>query len=278
MKEVLVLLGSGWGLGVSVMIALWLIQLRTRNAGIVDLGWAGVTGGLAIWYSVLGDGSPERRLLVGVLGAIWGGRLAWHLWRDRIWGKPEEGRYVTLRKNWSPRADRAFFIFFQAQALAALVLSLPFALAAVSPEAFPRLSDLVGLALVLVGVIGESLADRQLLVFKNNPAHKGKTCRVGLWRYSRHPNYFFEWILWCGFGVLGLAGPWGWLAMVAPLLILYSILFVTGIPPTEAQAVASRGDDYRRYQQSTSPFVPWPPRSELPLDEKQSAELSTEEK
>ena len=114
--------------------------------------------------------------------------------------------------------------------------------------------------LVVVGVVGETVADRQLLAFKRDPANRGRTCRTGLWRTSRHPNYFFEWILWCGFGLLGYAAPWGWTGLAAPLLILCSIVFVTGIPPTEAQALASRGDDYRAYQRTTSAFVPWPPR------------------
>lgn len=260
MSEVLRLLGWGWLGAIVVMIGLWLTQLRTRNAGIVDVGWAAVTGGLAVWHTAGGDGIPERRAVVGLLGALWGGRLAWYLFRDRVWGQPEEGRYVTLRENWSPHANRAFFFFYQAQALVALLLSLPFALAAVSMRAFPQTSDIAGLVLVAVGVIGESVADRQLVNFKKDPASKGKTCRAGLWGYSRHPNYFFEWVLWCGFGVFGLAGPWGWLGLTAPLMILYTVLFVTGIPPTEAQALASRGEDYRGYQRTVSPFVPWWPR------------------
>jgi len=262
MADLLQLLGTGWAAAAGLMVLLWLSQLRTRNAGIVDVGWAAGTGSLAILYGVLGDGDPSRRVLLAALGGAWGWRLAWHLWRDRIWKQPEEGRYVTLRKQWSPHPDRAFFIFFQAQALAAVVLSLPFALAARAPQAFPAVFDLVALGLVVIGVVGETVADRQLVAFKKDPGSRGRTCRSGLWRYSRHPNYFFEWILWCGFGVLGLAGPWGWIGLAAPALMIYTIVFVTGIPPTEAQAVASRGEDYRSYQRTTSPFVPWPPRDD----------------
>lgn len=262
MGDLIRLLGTGWAVGAGVMILLWMSQRRTGNAGIVDVGWAAITGFLAILYGILGDGALPRRILLAVLGGLWGWRLAWHLWRDRIWNQPEEGRYVTLRGQWSPHADRAFFIFFQAQALAAVVLSVPFALAALARPAFPVSTDLAALALVAVGVVGETIADRQLVAFKRDPAARGRTCRAGLWRYSRHPNYFFEWIIWCGFGVLGLTGPWGWTGLVAPALMLYSIVFVTGIPPTEAQAVASRGDDYRAYQRTTSPFVPWPPRDD----------------
>lgn len=260
MADLLRLLGTGWAVAASVMILLWFTQRRTGNAGIVDVGWAGTTGFLPILYGVLGEGEPFRRLLLAVLGGLWGVRLAWHLWRDRIWKQPEEGRYVTLRKQWSPHADRAFFIFFQAQGLAAVALSLPFALATQAPQPFPVATDLAALALVVIGVVGETIADRQLVTFKKDPGSRGKTCRAGLWHYSRHPNYFFEWILWCGFGVLGLAGPWGWAGLAAPALMLYTIVFVTGIPPTEAQALVSRGEDYRAYQRTTSPFVPWPPR------------------
>jgi steroid 5-alpha reductase family enzyme len=260
MAEALTLILQGWLAAAAVMLVLWCVQLRTRNAGIVDVGWAGVTGGLAVLHAALGEGDEGRRWLLAILGAVWGGRLAWYLWRDRIWRQPEEGRYVTLRRKWSPRPDLAFLVFFQAQALAAVVLSAPFALAATADAALPAVTDLVALALVAIGVLGESLADRQLAAFKREPTSRGRTCRRGLWRYSRHPNYFFEWILWCGFGCLGLVAAGGWLGLAAPLVILLSILFVTGIPPTEAQALASRGDDYRAYQRTTSAFVPWPPR------------------
>lgn len=260
MDDVPVLLAIGWVVAATVMTALWLLQRRTGNAGVVDAGWAAVTGALAVIHGLLGDGEPARRLLLAGLGVAWGGRLAWHLWRDRVRGKPEEGRYVTLRRRWSPHADRAFFLFYQAQGLAAVVLSLPFALAAQAGAGFPARTDVAAMLLVALGIAGETVADRQLLAFKRDPANRGRTCRAGLWRYSRHPNYFFEWILWCGFGLLGLASPWGWCGLAAPLLMLVTIVFVTGIPPTEAQALATRGDDYRAYRRLTSAFVPWPPR------------------
>ena len=103
MAEVLVLLVLGWAVAAAAMAGLWLTQRRTGNAGVVDVGWAAVTGTLALLYGVSGEGEPSRRLLLSVLGAVWGWRLAWHLWRDRVWRRPEEGRYVTLRRNWSPR-------------------------------------------------------------------------------------------------------------------------------------------------------------------------------
>ena len=113
----------------------------------------------------------------------------------------------------------------------------------------------------LLALAGESLADRQLATFKRDPAKVGRVCDVGLWRYSRHPNYFFEWLVWVAYALFALPAAWGWLSVLSPLLILCLLLRVTGIPLNEAQAVRSKGDAYRRYQAATSAFIPWFPRS-----------------
>ena len=144
----------------------------------------------------------------------------------------------------------------------AAVLSLPFALAVQGREAGPSAWDGLAAALWIAGLAGETVADRQLAAWKADPAHRGRTCRRGLWGVSRHPNYFFEWIVWCGFGAAALNGPHGWAGLLAPALMLLFILKITGIPPTEAQALRSRGEDYRRYQRTVSAFVPWFPRKE----------------
>lgn len=259
-EQVLAPMLWGWLGAATLMVVLWLWQMRSGNAGIVDVGWAFAIGSLALYAALQSDAWGPRKILVGGVGVVWGYRLAWHLLRDRIWGRPEEGRYVTLRENWRAYVERAFFIFFQAQALLAILLALPFFLALRDTTPGWTVFDVAGLALWLIGVFGESLADRQLVKFKEDPANRGKTCRAGLWRYSRHPNYFFEWILWCGMATLALGTPAGWLAYLSPALILFFILRVTGIPPTEAQALKSRGEDYRRYQQETSAFFPWFPR------------------
>jgi steroid 5-alpha reductase family enzyme len=252
------------GLGAAgFMIVLWLVQLRTRNAGIVDFGWAAVLGSLAVFYAVSGPGWAPRRFVLALLGGLWGYRLAWYLLRQRIWRQPEEGRYVTLRGKWKSPLDVGFLLFFEAQAVLALVLSLPFLFAAFDGRPVWTLPDGLAVGLWLIGWVGEAAADRQLARWKANPAHRGKTCREGLWRYSRHPNYFFEWIIWCGFGILGLGVSGSWLGLIAPALMLLFILKITGIPPTEAQALRSRGEDYRRYQETTSPFIPWFPRKEV---------------
>jgi steroid 5-alpha reductase family enzyme len=113
------------------------------------------------------------------------------------------------------------------------------------------------LGLWLIGIAGESVADYQLKQFKADPANKGKTCDAGLWNYSRHPNYFFEWLIWVSYFVFALGSPFGWVSLIAPLLMIYFLLKVTGIPATEEQALKTKGEAYRRYQQTTSAFIPW---------------------
>lgn len=243
-----------------VMTLLWLVQRRTGNAAIVDAGWAGGLGLAAVAAGLFGDGDPWRRAAVAVMGGGWGLRLSLHLYLDRIGGKPEEGRYVALRSAWGARAQWGFFLFYQAQALLAALLAVPFLLAGFDTSSAPRATDAAALLLWALALAGESLADRQLGEFKNDPANRGQVCRRGLWAWSRHPNYFFEWLLWCSFALLAAGNGAGLLAWTAPALMLYFILRVTGIPPTEAQAVKSRGDAYRLYQREVSAFVPLPPR------------------
>jgi len=239
------------------MLVLWLIQRKHGDAGIVDAGWAGSLAFLGLWYALFLDGHPIRRGLLAVMALAWGGRLVWHLVTDRLIGKPEDGRYRRMRLERGASVQTFFFWFYQAQGVAALVLSLPFFLAAGATSFAPGLTDMLAVGLWLIGMVGVSLADRQLARFRSDPGNRGRTCREGLWGTSRHPNYFFEWILWCGFALLAWPAAFGWLGMASPLILLFLIVFVTGIPPTEAQALASRGEDYRDYQRTTSPFIPW---------------------
>lgn len=244
-----------------LMAALWLIHLPLRNAAIVDVGWAGGLALLAALYAVQGPGYGPRKWLLSGLAMIWGVRLAAYLFADRVCAKVEEGRYQQLRRDWKTNVPAKFFLFYQFQGLLCVLLSAPFLLAALNPE--PRLQILEKGAAVLwlIAFLGEATADFQLAKFKRDPANKGKICQSGLWRYSRHPNYFFEWLIWLAFSLFALASPWGWLALLCPLLMLYFLFRVTGIPATEAQALRSRGEAYRRYQETTSAFVPWFPRA-----------------
>jgi steroid 5-alpha reductase family enzyme len=242
-----------------VMAALWIVQVIRRDASLVDVAWTYSVGGLGICFAITGPGAPERRLLVGLLAGLWSLRLGTYLLVNRVLGKPEDGRYQELRRGWGKSANLRFFGFFQAQALVAVVFSLPFYLACLDPVPGLGPLDLSAAALWGVSVAGESIADRQLARHRSDSANRGVTCRSGLWRYSRHPNYFFEWLTWIAFALPALRAPYGWAALSAPALMLFLLFKVTGIPATEAHAVASRGDDYRSYQRATSAFVPWFP-------------------
>ena len=261
MPEALVLPALAALLLVLVMAGVWRVAVRIRNAGIVDVAWSANFGLLALLAMAQGRGYLPRRLLIGGMTLLWSLRLAVYLYRRVMGHHPvEDGRYVRLRRDWAPHADRRFFWFFEAQAALNLVLAAPLFLAAANPAPSVHLLEWAGLALWAVALAGESLADRQLDAFRRDPANRGKTCRAGLWRYSRHPNYFFEWLVWVAYFVFALASPWGWAAVYCPVLMLTFLFRVTGIPATEAQALKSRGDDYREYQRTTSAFFPWFPR------------------
>jgi steroid 5-alpha reductase family enzyme len=251
---------SGLMAAAALMAALWAWYRRLHNAGIVDVGWAMSVGGLALFYGVFGPGDRQRRAVIAAMMAIWGARLAWYLLHDRVLGRPEDGRYADLRARSSYAAAGHFFPFFQAQAVAAWVLSLPALIVALDPNPSFGVVEGTAVAVWVVALVGESIADRQLEHFKAQPGNRGRTCRAGLWRYSRHPNYFFEWLIWVAYAVFASASPYGWTAIACPLLMLYLLFRVTGIPATEAQAIRTRGDDYRHYQATTSAFVPWLPR------------------
>lgn len=241
----------------SVLFALlWVEAVRSRDASLVDVGWALGLGAMGLVAAHAGSGDAGRRLLLAGLATAWSLRLAAHLYFDRVRGKPEDGRYAALRSSWGPRANRNFFFFFQAQALLDLLLALPFFAAAARPERLGPV-DWAAAALLVLSVLGETLADRSLAAFRADPANRGKVCREGLWAWSRHPNYFFEWSVWLAFAALA---PGDWRSWVSPALMLYFLFRVTGIPATEAQALRSRGDAYRLYQREVSAFIPLPPR------------------
>ncbi|MBD9369715.1 DUF1295 domain-containing protein [Xanthomonas sp. XNM01] len=247
-----------WILAALAQALAWQWQRRRANAGIVDVVWAGGVGAAAVVAAVLGDGAPAARVALASMGALWGLRLARHLWR-RVRGEDEDGRYRHLRTHWQGHQGK-FFLFFQAQALLVVLFALPFVAAARSPQATPWPWIVLALAIWIGAVAGEGIADRQLARFRADPANRGRTCRDGLWRYSRHPNYFFEWLHWFAYVALAVGSPLWWLSWAGPLVMYLFLRFVSGIPYTEQQALRSRGDDYRAYQRDTPMLIPWPRR------------------
>lgn len=239
----------------------FLLARRIGNFSIVDVAWSFNFTPIALIAALLGSGAPQRRFAMAGLVALWSLRLTVHLTRRIAALHPvEEGRYLELRRRWADDVNGRFFRFFMLQGILNVVLSTPVIFVCMNPSTIPGLGMTLGVLVFLVSLGGEALADAQLDRFRKNPANAGKVCQEGLWRYSRHPNYFFEWLVWCAYALMASSSPWGWISWFCPALMLYFLLRVTGIPATEEQAVRSRGDAYREYQATTSAFVPWPPR------------------
>jgi len=241
-----------------IMIFVWSWAKRIHNAGVVDVFWALNFVVIGVLLFALTPGYLPRRTLICTMLILAGGRLSLHL-GIRVLGHlgEEEGRYRQLRKDWVPNANWKFFWFFQMQAFSNVLLAIPFFISTNNPHSPLSGWEFAGTALWLLAFTGEAVADRQLAAFKRNVANKGKVCNAGLWNYSRHPNYLFEWLMWMAYFVFSLGSPIGWLALLSPLIILYLLLKVTGIPATEQQSLRSKGAAYENYQRQTSVFIPW---------------------
>ncbi len=254
-------LAIGAAVALLVMTIVWLISVRIQNAGIVDIAWSGLFALLAAIYGAIGDGDRTRRIVASALMIVWSLRLASHLWR-RVVGHldTEDPRYAALREKWGASANTKMLAFFLFQGLTNVILSVPIAIAAANPRSGLNALEYAGMAVWLIAVAGESVADAQLARFRRDPANRGHVCKQGLWGYSRHPNYFFEWLVWCAFFLFALGSPRGWIAAYCPLLMLWFLYKVTGIPATEEHSLKTKGDEYREYQRTTSAFVPWFPK------------------
>jgi len=242
------------------MLALWLWQIRSKRADWVDAAWAVLIGLQAIGYAVFGSGALEKQLLGALLAVTWSSRLAAHL-IQRLGGHDEEdGRYQSMREHFGSKANLFFFPFFMVQALVAWLFALPVWVVVNDPSSTLDIWVIAGVAIWFASLAGESLADRQLAAFKADPANRGAVCKKGLWRYSRHPNYFFEWLHWFSYPLIAVGAPNQWVAWLGPVVMLIFLYRVSGIPYTERQSLKSRGEAYREYQRTTSPFIPWPPK------------------
>ena len=242
----------------SVLFALvWAVCVRVKNYGFLDVTWTLSIGLLALIDGLVGTGDAERRTLFTCVALAWSLRLGLFVLARVLHHHPsEDKRYRSLREQW--KTPLAFLVFFELQAVIAVIFSTPFLSAAVARDRPVALPEWLGLGVAVVGIVGEAVADWQSQAFKKK-SHGGqhKVLDVGLWRYSRHPNYFFEIIAWVGFAIASASLPGGWVGIACPLLISYFLLRVTGVPLTEKHSVETHGDDYRRYQRTTSMLIPW---------------------
>ena len=250
---------------IGAMAFAWIVQRVTRRSGWVDTIWSLAVGAGGILAAVWPDDGAVtgRRIAVGVLIALWSLRLAGHI-AARTRDGEDDPRYADLAGQWGNLFPVYLFVFLQIQASAALILVLAVRLAAIRPGLFPAAGDVLGLALLIIAVLGEAAADAQLARFAR--ANKGKkaVCDVGLWGWSRHPNYFFEWLGWCAWAVMAIdpAWPWGWMTLAAPLLMYVLLVHVSGIPPLEAHMLRSRGAAFEAYRSRVNAFFPFPPHKE----------------
>lgn len=251
---------AAYGVMVCAMLFLWLVDRRLQNASIADVGWCVGLVSTVAWYGWSTVGDLERKILLLSMASLYGLRLGLYILLHRVIGKEEDARYQRLRREGGSSEPVKMFAYFQLQAAAVPLFSLPFLVLmqnVVPPFSF---RELAGFLVWLLAVTGEGFADWQLARFRSKPWNRDRVCREGLWFYSRHPNYFFEWLHWWAYVVMGI-GTAGWLlTWVGPVAMGWALLKVTGVPLAEAQALRSRGEDYRIYQQMTNRFLPWWPK------------------
>lgn len=245
----------------AMMTLLWLVSLLLQNASIVDIFW-GIGFAVVTWLAfALAPGYLPRKQLAAALVTIWGLRLAYHIAR-RNWRQGEDFRYSTWRQ--ANEARWWWFSFFQVfllQGVLMWIISAP--LLAAQTSGFPAILtplDMIGALLWALGFLIESSADLQLARFRSNPANKGKLLATGLWRFSRHPNYFGEAVLWWGFYIIALAAGYGW-TVFSPTLMTWLLVRVSGVALLERSMQSKPG--YAEYMRRTSPFIPWFPKSDV---------------
>ena len=250
----------GLGVVMGLMTLLWVLSLVLRDSSIVDPFWGtGFVVANWLYFALTPDGLPARKWLVAILVTVWGLRLSVHLLL-RNWGKGEDFRYRKWREEaGSPWWWRSFFKVFVLQGLLLWVISAPLLAAQISPNpAHLTILDFLALAVWVVGFFFEAMGDLQLARFRANPANKGKVLDTGVWRFTRHPNYFGDATQWWAY-YLFAAVAGGWWTVFSPILMTGMLLRVSGVTLLE-KTLATTKPGYREYVESTSAFIPWFPR------------------
>ncbi len=247
-------------LAVAMSIACW-IALSSGRSGRIDGVWAIATGAASLACVAFANGPVVRKAIVASFLLIWALRLGAYAWQRA--GAGDDPRYAALKEQWGSSAPRRMFFFLQAQAIASWPLAAASYVAAGASRAAPDARDALGLAIFAAALVGETIADRQMASFKRQPGNRGRICDTGLWSWSRHPNYFFEWLGWVGFPIVAIGSdyPWGWIAILAPITIYGLLVYVSGVPPLEEHLKRSRPEAFAAYARRVSEFWPQPPRN-----------------
>ncbi len=242
-------------IGAGTLTGLWFIYLWKRNPAVVDLGWAIGLTLMGLAHNLSGDMFSAGKLLISLLVLFWGLRLGGYLFWTRLRLGKRDARYESLQRQQKIPAPLFFLIHYLIQACFQAVVGFVFIFTAQSTT-FDSIYAKAGLMLWCVGYGGSIAADAQLHRFRISPDNRGKVCQVGLWNYSRHPNYFFEILLWSGFALIGIPARLGWLGLISPITLLLTMTLITG-PISERQSLKSKPDAYRQYQKTTSMIIPW---------------------
>lgn len=251
-------------LDVFVMAMCWLWATYNHRAGIVDVAWSFCIALNIVITALFVDVAPLNvRLFIGILSSIWFLRLSFHLFRRYLAEHEEDRRYANMRSAMGKYQHVGFFTFFMFQAGLAILFSIPMWSLLHVPSSVWGIETkdylIIAGMIMVIAFIGEVIADQQLYRFKQKMNHHGKTMDQGLWKYSRHPNYFFEWIHWFAYPILGLAAGL-YSLWIYPVLMWLFLYYITGIPFSEQQALKNRGQNYLDYQKRTSMFIPWKPK------------------
>ena len=246
------------GIGAAAATLAYWIARRIQVMALIDVVWSAGLGAAAIGYCyTLAEPTLRSGVVLGVL-LLWSNRLSLHLLRHRVLPQQEDPRYAYLTAHWGKRAMCNYYPLFLAQILLVALFILPVGVAMQTPGSWGW-SDWLGLAIALCSLAGESLADRQLAIFRAESGNRGLVCQQGLWHYSRHPNYFFEWLHWWAYVAFALGSSHWPVALLGPLCMYIFLRFITGVPHAERSSLRSRGAHYAHYQQTTNTFFPWKP-------------------
>lgn len=249
----------GFGAILLMMALLWIYSVRIKNASIVDTYWGpGFVLQVWVYFLLTPDGYLPRKLLIAALVTIWGLRLGLHI-HQRNHGKPEDFRYQEFRRKYGPERYWwvSFFQVFLLQGVLMFVIGAPLLIAQAGPGPI-GLVDGLGVLVWIIGFYFEAVGDAQLKAFKANPANKGKLLNTGLWAYTRHPNYFGDSAQWWGYYLLAVSAG-GWWSIFSPIIMTLFLVKVSGVGLLE-KTLAKTKPGYKEYMDTTSAFIPWPPR------------------